>query len=222
MDKFLLAVSFLLMLGGCSVTKERVDPYAGLLPTGYQQTKSNITSINKADLQKSKVFVVTGANFEHYSETWNVFDKQIKSGSVSDLVYSRAELERMQSSWSPALATNNLVLTLKNVFGEVQIVEDLATAKSNQANWIVMFDHAFEQPSTASATWTTTTQIDLLDGSLNLVASSRSSSKHSHGIAWGSADVMRLSVQRGTDIKNSIDEAMGKFRLSLESLTSKR
>lgn len=203
-------------LSGCSVTPQRVDPYTGLLPTGASIQNAPERLLRTSVLKKEKVYVVTGANFEAYAQTWEKVDKQVKGGSIALLVNSQAELNRMQEAWSPAFATNKLVLMLKKYFGEVVIASDLADARSKNASWVVLFDHAFEQPTTATATWTNTTVVDLLDDKLHRLVHGEYSAKKDYGMAWGNSDVMRFSVNRGKDIQESADKGVANFEEKLK------
>lgn len=208
-------VVFILILGsGCAVTPPRVDPYSTLLPTGTKVADSTAPFFT-ANLKQETAYLVVGANFVTYADVWNKFQQQAEKGGLGNLVYSKAELLEFQAQWSPARTTSLVVTDLQKHFRNIVVVNDLAEAQAKNAKWVVMFDHAFVQTSTATATWTNSTSIDLLDGNFRRVVAAAFSERKDYGAAWGEDDVHRFSRYRGEDVLRSVNAALNQFDAKL-------
>lgn len=204
-------VLLLFLFGGCAVTPPRVDPYSTLLPTGSKIVDG--TSFSDANLKQETAYLVVGANFVTYADVWNKFQRQSEKGG--NLVYSKADLLEFQAQWSPARTTSLVVTSLQKYFRNIVVVNDLAEAQAKNAKWIVMFDHAFVQTSTATATWTNSTSIDLLDSNFKRAAAAAFSERKDYGGAWGEDDVHRFSRYRGEDVLRSVHAALNQFEAKL-------
>lgn len=199
----------------CSVTPARVDPYAGLLPAGRTVSSQTMLSTpGRVSFADKRVALVTGANFEAYALGWKNVGDRASSLPFQD----KAETRRYMDSWSPANFTGEIVVILKRRFKDVVIASDFSDAINKQADWIVLFDHAFDMPSTFKAVYTNTTQIDLLDTQLNPVVHVEFSEPQDRGFANGSADVERIVRQRAIDIQKSVHAASRSFETKLDSL----
>lgn len=207
-----LMAALLLASVGCAVTPPKVDPYSTLLPPG-RAISDRAGGVSTAGLKQSTAFLVVGANFVAYSETWSKFQKSAEAGG--NLVYSRAFLLDLQAQWSPARITSLVVESLRRRFKDVVVVDDLADARDKGATWIVMFDHAFVQTSTATATWANATTIDLLDKDLRRVLAATFTESKDYGAAWSEADVQRFAQHRGNDIVRSVNGAIAQFDTKL-------
>jgi hypothetical protein len=210
----------LAMLSGCAVSGPMVDPYTGLLPSGVKLAESNLR-LSKDALKQQNVYMVLGANYVNYREMWDKFQKMADDPSVFlRLAYSQAEMQAFQVYWSPQRTTGLVTSMLQQHFRAVNVVNDLAEATDKGAEWIVVFDHAFVQPTTATASWTNTTTIDLLSRSLVRVMRAQVSEAQQRGIAWGSSDVHRLTRQRGDDIVGCITKAVTQFDARIRQVAS--
>ena len=203
------AALLLLLIGGCAVTPPRVDPYATLLPAGAKLA-DGVATFAASDLKQETAYLVVGANFNTYAEVWTKFQKSVEGGS-GNLVYSKAFLLDGMAQWSPAKITSLVVTSLQKKFRNVIVVNDLAEAKDKRAKWIVMFDHAFVQTSTLTATWTNSTSIDLLDNNFRRVAATAISEHKDYGGANDEADVKRFMGYRGDDILRTVKAAVSQF-----------
>jgi hypothetical protein len=212
-------VAFLILLGsGCAITPPKVDPYSTLLPAGTKVVDS-MASFSAASLKRETAYLVVGANFVTYADVWNKFQKSAEEGG--NLVYSKAFLLEIQAQWSPTRTTALVATDLQKHFRKIIVVNDLAEARAQGAKWIVMFDHAYVQTSTATATWTNSTTIDLLDSNFRRVVAAAFSEHKDYGAAWGDGDVQRFSKYRGEDVLHSVKAALILFDTKLASSTSK-
>lgn len=224
--RFSIRIFSLLMIGwlyaalsGCAVSAPRVDPYSGLISANMKIEDFTPKPIDSSLWKRQPVYLVTGANFESYAKTWDTMNERVKSpiGALSG--YSRATLDEMMDVWSPTKATSNIVIILNKYFDKVIPVSDLAAARDKKARWIVLFDHTFYQASTATATWTNTTVIDLLNSDLKRAIHSEFRASKDYGAAWGSGDVERFSKYRGIDIQDSLNGAGTDFEKKLASMS---
>ncbi len=212
------AISIAVVLTGCAVGKPRVDMYNGLLPDGVTPAATTLAP-RTGQFRNQTVYIVLGANYLSYSETWAGFQKIADEGGFANLAYTREELQAFQRFWSPERTTSLVVDTLKKHFADVRVADDLAQAKELGARWIVVYDHSYRQPTTATATWTNHTVIDLLSADrLQLIARAEVSETQSRGIAMGSSDVHRLTRQRGEDLVGCITRAAQQFDRKLSAL----
>jgi len=209
---FLLVL--LLLLGGCAVTPPRVDPYSTLLPAGRKVVDAG-TRVSAADLKNETAYLVVGANFNTYAEVWGNFQATVEKPNFSNMVYSREFLLDGMAQWAPTRVTSLVVTELQKHFRKIVIVNDLAEAQDRKAKWIVMFDHAYVQTSTATATWANTTSIDLLDSNFRRVVAVAFSEHKDYGGAWRDGDNQRFMVNRGKDIVRSVQTALGQFNTKL-------
>lgn len=206
------------VLTGCAVGQPRVDTYSGLLPAGVTPAPQTLAP-RTGQFRDQTAYVVLGANYLSYSDTWAKFQKIADGGGFANLVYSSDELQAFQRFWSPTRTTSLVVDTLKKHFADVRMADDLAQAKEQGARWIVVYDHFFQQPTTMTATWTNHTTFDLLSaGRLQRVARAEFAETQSRGIAMGSADVHRLTRQRGEDVVGCISRALQEFDRKLIAL----
>ncbi len=204
-----ISIGLALFASGCAVTPPRVDPYSTLLPPG-QKVADSPTTFSPASLKQETAYLVVGANFIAYVDAWNKFQKSAEQGG--NLAYSQAFLLQVQEQWSPAKTTSLVVTSLQKHFRDIVVVDDLAEARAKRANWVVVFDHAFIQTSTATATWTNSTSIDLLDGTFSRVVASAVSEHKDYGAAWnGESDVKRFARNRGDDVVRSVRAAIRQF-----------
>lgn len=206
-------VALLLIVGsGCAVTPPRVDPYSTLLPAGRTVT-DGATSFSAASLKNETAYLVVGANFVTYADIWGQFQKNAEQSF--NLVYSREFLLNGMAQWSPTKTTSLVTDNLKKHFRNIVVVNDLAEARAKNAKWVVMFDHAYVQASTATATWTNTTSIDLLDNKFRRVLAAMSSEHKSYGGAWSAGDAQRFMVYRGEDVLRTVKAALVDFDTKL-------
>ena len=206
-------VAFLILLGsGCAVTPPKVDPYSTLLPAG-RKVVDGTASFSAASLKQETAYLVVGANFVTYIDVWNKFQKSAERGG--NIVYSKAFMLEILAQWSPARTTALVATGLQKHFRNVVAVDDLAEAQAKSAKWIVMFDHAFVQTSTATATWTNSTSIDLLDSTFRRVVAAAFSEHRDYGAAWGDGDVQRFSKYRGEDVLRTVKAAIAQFDAKL-------
>lgn len=212
MLKSLAYVVTVVVLSGCASSQPKKDPYSGLLPSGSAGiVQSADAKPRRADLKSSSVYLVTGANFEEYSQSWR---QQVERNSRGNLVYSTSELKLIDAASSPTLTLTPLLATLRKYFADVVVVADLAEARSRNARWIVVFDHHLDQ-TPAAAVWTNTTTIDLLNSKMQRTVNSEYSEKKSYGIAWGSSDVMNFMRKKAEDIKTTSSKAVALFDVKL-------
>jgi len=211
-----LLLGLFTLLGGCAVSPPMVDPYSTLLPAGRKVSDSH-TRLSPAHLKRETAYLVVGANFVTYAEVWKKFDDQSKSTSFANLAYSSDTLQYFSAQWSPTRVTSMVVTELQKHFRKIVVVNDLAEAHARNARWIVMFDHAYVQTSTASATWSNTTTIDLLDSSFRRVLSASHTENSSHGLAWSNADAKRFMRLRGEDILRTVNTTLAQFRTKMSS-----
>jgi hypothetical protein len=106
-------------------------------------------------------------------------------------------LREAHAQWAPTRVTELASASLQKHFKTVVVVNDLAAARDKKAKWVVMFDHAFVQTSTATATWTNTTNVDLLDGNFKRVTAASFTEHKDYGGAWLPGDGERFAVYRG-------------------------
>ena len=203
----ILAV-LLFVSSGCAVTPPKVDPYSTLLPAG-RTILDGTASFSAAGLKQSTAYLVVGANFVTYTDVWNKFQKSAEAGE--NLYWSQAFLIEVQAQWSPAKTTSLVVEELRKRFKDVVVVDDLAEAQSKRAQWVVMFDHAFVQISTATATWTNSTSIDLLDEKFRRVVATSTSEYKDYGQSWSDGDAARFMKYRGDDVVRSVRTAIAQF-----------
>ena len=206
-------VVLLLLLGsGCAVTPPKVDPYSTLLPAGTKVVDGT-ASFSAASLKQETAYLVVGANFVTYADVWNKFQKSAEEGG--NLVYSKAFLLEIQAQWSPTRTTSLVATDLQKHFRKIIVVNDLAEARAQGAKWIVMFDHAYVQTSTATATWTNSTTIDLLDSNFRRVVAAAFSEHKDYGAAWSDGDVQRFSRYRGEDVLRTVKATIAQFDAKL-------
>ncbi len=208
----LLAV--IVLASGCAVTPPMVDPYSTLLPAGRKVEDSTIR-LSPAQLKNETAYLVVGANFTTYAEVWSKFQESAEKGGFANLAYSKEQLLNFQAQWAPTRVTSLVVTELQKHFRKIEVVNDLAEAKARKARWIVMFDHAHVQTSTATATWENITSMDLLDGNLRRVVATAASERKEHGAAWSNADAARFMVYRGQDILRTVNMALVQFNTKL-------
>ncbi len=214
--RFFLLPLFLMMTG-CALTPPMVDPYSTLLPAGRKVVDSN-AHLSAAQLKNETVYLVVGANFVNYAEVWNKHQQTAEKGGFANLAYSKETLLNFQAHWAPTRVTSLVVTELQKHFRKVVVVNDLAEAQAQRARWIVMFDHAHEHPTTATATWTNTTSIDLLDSQFRRVLAASFSEKMAHGTNWGPSDTQRIIKARGTDIVRCVETALAQFNTKLTAV----
>ncbi len=210
----ILLATLLLLVSGCAVTPPMVDPYSTLLPAGRKISDSN-TRLSAAQLKNETVHLVVGANFATYAEVWGKFQGAAEKGGFANLAYSKETLLNFHAQWAPTRVTSLVVTELQKNFRKIVVVNDLAEAQAQKAKWIVMFDHAHIQASSATATWDNTTTIDLLNSNFQRVLSASHSEHKAHGAAWGAADAQRFMVYRGQDILRTVNTALAKFNANL-------
>ncbi len=211
--RFFLLPLFL-MMAGCALTPPMVDPYSTLLPAGRKVVDGN-TRLSATQLKNETAYLVVGANFVNYAEVWNKHQQTAEKGGFANLAYSKETLLNFQAHWAPTRVTSLVVTELQKYFRKVEVVNDLAEAQARKAKWVVMFDHAHEHPTTATATWTNTTTIDLLDGQFRRVVAASFSEKMAHGTNWGPSDTQRIIKARGVDIVRCVETALVKFNAKL-------
>lgn len=202
----------ILFASGCAVTPPKVDPYSTLLPAG-QKVVDRPTTFSAASLKEETAYLVVGANFVSYVDAWNKFQKSAEQGG--NLAYSKEFLLQVQDQWSPAKTTSLVVTSLRKHFRDIVVVDDLAEARAKRAKWVLVFDHAFVQTSTATATWTNSTSIDLLDGSFRRAVAIAVSEHKDYGAAWSETDVQRFAKNRGDDVLRSVKAAINQFDTKL-------
>ena len=210
-------MALLLLLSGCAVTPPKVDPYSTLLPAG-RKLVDGATSISVAGFKQETAYLVVGANFVTYVDVWSKFQKMAEEGN-GNLVYSKAFLLDNVAQWSPARATALVSSGLQRHFRNIVVVDDLAEARTRGAKWIVMFDHAFVQVSTLTATWENSTSIDLLDGNFRRVVASAVFERKDYGGAMNESDVYRFGVYRGEDVLRTVKSAQSQFDAKLAGLS---
>jgi len=212
--KILFLLSAIVVTSGCVGLPPRVDPYSGLLPAGKvrEVVQENMT-FSRAELKRSTVYVVTGANFETYAAIWKETEQRNRGGNMA---YNREDMARIYASWAPSLTTTRLAEVLRRYFKEVEVVSDLAQAQTRNAQWIVMFDHALEYPNPGAANWINTTVVELLDGKLMLFSKGEASVRNDYGLAWDHAQVMRNMDQHAKDVRAVADRALAVFEESLK------
>ncbi len=206
----------LLLASGCALTPPMVDPYSTLLPAGRKVADSH-TRISPAQLKHETAYLVVGANFITYAEVWKKFDDQSKTTSFANLAYSNGTLQYFSAQWSPTRVTSIVVTEMQKHFRKIVVVNDLAEAQARKARWIIMFDHAHVQTSTASATWSNTTTIDLLNSNFQRAVSASHTENSSHGLAWGNDDAKRFMKYRGEDILRTVNTALTQFGSKLDT-----
>lgn len=256
-----VAAGAALFVGGCTVGEPMVDPYKGLLPANYTISDAP-QKISAKSLKKSKVYLVTGANFENYiavwkktNDTWQQqagffkatdgvvgelakqsaavvvggMDNPVEAavaGKVAEAATSQSgpsfndTMDKGIANWAPNKKIDGVSKMLKRHFAEVGAASDLADARAKGAEWIVIFDHAFEQPTTATATWTNTTQIDLLDKNLARVVTAKTSEKKEHGAAHNDQRWREILQLRGDDVTACIERTSADFEVKLKAAQS--
>lgn len=208
-------VTFLLVwVSGCAVTPPKVDPYSTLLPSGMKVVDGS-AAFSAASLKQETAYLVVGANFITYTDVWNKFQKNAEEGG--NLYYSKAFMIDAMAQWAPTRTTSLVATKLQKHFRKVIVVNDLVEAQAQSAKWIVMFDHAFVQTSTATATWTNSTSIDLLNSNLRRVVAAEYSEHKDYGGAWSIGDAQRFMVYRGEDVLRSVNAALVQFDTKLAS-----
>lgn len=211
------AMATVVVLAGCAVGKPRIDTYSGLLPAGATPVPQGLAP-RTGQFKSETAYVVLGANYLNYSDTWAKYQKAADEGGFANLAYSKDELQAFQRFWSPSRTTSLVVDTLKKHFADVRMADDLAHAKEQGARWIVVYDHYF-QPERMTASWANHTTFDLLSAErLQLVARAEISETKSYGIAMGAADVHRHQRQLGEDLVGSITRALTQFDGKLSAL----
>lgn len=211
----------LVLLTGCQITPPRVDPYTGLIQAGTA-LRSDSNPISRSGTARETVYLVLGANYLEYQKANDKFMKMAESGSLMPTMagLSMDEFRAMHNAWAPKRTTSLVVDTLRKHFARVQVADDFAEAQANGAQWIVLYDHAHVQTSTATASWSNTTSIDLLTRDLVKVVGADSHEDKSYGAAWGNGDVLRFARYRGEDIVRSITTALLRFDARLDAARS--
>ncbi len=205
----------ILMAGGCAVTPPMVDPYSTLLPAGRKVEDSN-TRFSAAQLKNETVYLVVGANFVTYAEIWaKLHTKAENQGIAIRLLIGRSAHVSYRSEWAPTRVTSLVTAELQKHFQKIVVVNDLAEAQAQKAKWIIMFDHAFVQATTALASWTNTTTIDLLDNNLRRVMAITFSENKFHGVSTNFSDEARIATARGEDLMRCVQTALVQFNSKL-------
>jgi hypothetical protein len=206
-------VAGLVLLGyGCGGTLPKVDPYASLLPAGTTVVDST-APFSAATLKPETGYLVVGTNFVNYVDVWSKTRKTAEQGG--NLAFSQASMLEMSDRWSPARTTGLVIASLQKHFKNVVVVEDLADARTKGAKWIVMFDHAYIQPSWMTTTWTNTTTIDLLNNNFRRVADGKFSEIKHHDVGSGEAAALRITQLLGDDVLRSVNAAIAQFDAKL-------
>lgn len=214
----LLCFSACFALVGCQVTPPRIDPYSGLLAANTRPTSSSMKPA-KADLSAQTVYVVVGANYVTYADAWNKMTERGRNPLAYMLVPGGKDLlEFAAASWSPERTNSIVIDMLKKHFKEVRVVDDFGAARKLGASWIVMYDHAYVQTSTATASWTNVTTIDLLTRDLQKAIGVEVTESSAYGAAWGPDDSHRFSKLRGEDIVKTITAASRQFDQKLTAI----
>jgi len=206
------AALWVALVTGCGGTLPKVDPYATLLPAGVVLVDRTV-HFSAASLKSETAHLVVGANFVSYVELWTKLNKQAEQGPIP--FSSRAVMLEMSAQWSPAKTTGMVVTSLQKHFKDVVVVDDFVDARAKGAKWIVMFDHAFVQPSWMTTTWTNTTTIDLLDGSIRRVAGASFSEVKRYDEGVGEAAALRITRNAGDDVLRSVNGALAQFEAKL-------
>lgn len=207
MIRVTLVVSLVLLGSGCGGTLPNVNPYSTLLPAGTNVVDSK-APFSAANLKLETVYLVVGANFVNYADVW----KKIREDSGKAAFSKSADLE-ISDQWSPARTTGLVTACLQKYFKNIVVVDDLADARAKGANWIVMFDHAYIQPSWVTTTWTNTTTIDLMDNNFRRVAGGRFSElkQHDINVSGGQAEGLRIGRLLSDDVQRSVNTAITQF-----------
>lgn len=213
----LLGTLVCVFIASCQITPPRVDPYTGLVAPNFKQQVTQL-SATRAELKAQTVYVVVGANYIQYADAWAKFTDR-GANALAKVVVGGDLLEFTALSWSPERTNGIVVEMLKKHFSEVKVVEDFSKARQSGANWIVMYDHAYVQTSTATATWSNTTTIDLLNRNLDKAIGVEVVENSSYGAAWGNDDVRKFGKARGEDILKTITKASRQFDEKVTSST---
>jgi len=207
-----------LLLSGCAVTPPRVDPYSSLLPAGTKVVDDKKAQ-STANIKNEEAFFVLGANFYNFEEAWYKIRKSLDgvSGAMfsASSGISREEVIEITEQWSPQRVATLVSNGLRPHFKKITKVDSLGEAKAQNARWIIVFDHAFVQTSSATATWTNTTNIDLLDNGFKRVVAASFTERMAHGIAMNNNDQKRLMKLRGVDLARSVESALTDFNTKL-------
>ncbi len=206
-----LVVGLVLLWSGCGVTGGTLpkgDPYATLLPAGTNVVDST-APFSAANLKQETAYLVVGENFVNYVDVWNKIRKIAEQDG--NLPFSQAAMLEMSDRWSPARTTGMVIASLQKHFKNIVAVDDLADARTKGAKWIVMFDHAYIQPSWMTTTWTNTTTIDLMDNNFRRVAGGRFSELKHHDVGAGGAEALRITRLLGEDVQRSVNAAIAQF-----------
>ena len=207
-----LVVGLVLLGSGCGGTLPKVDPYATLLPAGTNVVDST-APFSAATLKRETAYLVVGTNFVNYADVWNKYRKIAEQGG--NLAFNQAAMLEMSDRWSPARTTGLVIASLQKHFKNIVAVDDLADARTKGAKWIVMFDHAYIQPSWMTTTWTNTTTIDLMDNNFRRVADGRFSELKHHDVGAGEAEALRITRLLGDDVQRSVNAAIAQFEAKM-------
>jgi len=200
---------------GCGGTLPKVDPYATLLPAGTTVVDST-APFSAVTLKRETAYLVVGTNFVNYVDVWNKIRKIAEQ--KGNLAFNRAAMLEMSDRWSPARTTGLVIGSLKKHFKNIVVIDDMADARTKGAKWIVMFDHAYVQPSWTTTTWTNTTTIDLLNSNFRRFADGKFSELKHHDEGTGEAAALRITQLLGDDVLRSVNAAIAQFDARLAAL----
>jgi hypothetical protein len=132
---------------GCASKIPRMNPYAGLLPEGYQLKTAKLKE-SPAELKTRSLGMVAGANFEKYTEHIYKNKETIKSihNSPLGMLSSSADRQSQDDTYEmadPKRMTMYFAQILQKSFNAIAVYPDIASAKAAKVDYIVILDYSF-------------------------------------------------------------------------------
>lgn len=82
-------------LTSCAIGQPHVDTYSSLLPVGITPAPQPLAP-RTGQFRTQTAYVVLGANYLSYNDTWTKLQKMADEGGFANLVYNRDELQAFQ------------------------------------------------------------------------------------------------------------------------------